>query len=340
MSKSVCAIKVNGAPATVQILPLGRHVSADGNEFVLDEQGMAEIVGAFNSRKNQMVIDYEHQTLSGDIAPAAGWIKALYARGADGLWAEVEWTKRARQFLGGCEYRYLSPVFVKDMADMRVVGLLNAALTNQPAIDGMSPLGQEAVVKGPLARDDKDSTKEERMLLKELMEIVGLKEDGTKQEALAALKEMLGELRDLRGLMARVRDALGLKDDAPAPEVEGTLAALAQSALMAEELKEKLIAAEAALSGSEARELVEHAMKQGKVSPAQKDWAMDYAMRDAEAFRVFAAKAPVSVPLGGTLKVQPAMGGARGLCALQAEVNKALGLSENRFRKFSKKEEA
>jgi len=123
----------------IQLIPFGYHTTSSG-DFLLDDEALKLVVSTFDSQVNDLVVDYEHQTLSGKEAPAAGWIKKLVNRGAQGLWGLVEWTERAKGYLARQEYRYLSPVFLKRQADGRVVRLLNAGLTNAPEIDGMEAL--------------------------------------------------------------------------------------------------------------------------------------------------------------------------------------------------------
>jgi len=123
----------------IQLIPFGYHVTSKG-DFLLDEEALKLVVNTFDAQVNELVVDYEHQTLSGKEAPAAGWIKKLMNRGRQGLWGLVEWTERATGYLGRKEYRYLSPVFLKRQSDGRVVRLLNAGLTNAPEIDGMVAL--------------------------------------------------------------------------------------------------------------------------------------------------------------------------------------------------------
>ncbi len=130
----------NDAPEEVQLLPTG-EVSPKGKmQFLVDEEGMQSMLAAFRKSGTDLVIDYEHQSLSGSEAPAAGWIKDLLDKGAEGLWAKVQWTDRAKEYLRKREYRYISPVVLVRKKDGRAVELLGAALTNLPAIDGMAPV--------------------------------------------------------------------------------------------------------------------------------------------------------------------------------------------------------
>jgi phage I-like protein len=133
----------NDSPlALVQLLPYG-WVRTDKGVFLVDEQAMRETAADMASRSNQVVIDYEHQTLAGTEAPAAGWIEQIVPRGGEGLWAQVRWTERAREYISRGEYRYLSPVVHIRTSDRRVIKLHSAGLTNTPAIDGMASLDSQ-----------------------------------------------------------------------------------------------------------------------------------------------------------------------------------------------------
>lgn len=417
MDKDICLTHaLKGAPAVIQLIPFGRHETPKGI-FILDKSAIKNVMEDFSTRKNQMVIDYEHQTLSGSVAPAAGWINKLLDKGAGGIWAEVEWTHRARQFLGGCEYRYLSPVFLTQREDHRVVRLVNAALTNDPAIDGMAPLVGKADAgdrgdplkrkeeKGSLKGEKKkalmvtngcDKTREPKALqfkgkdtgspfngkggnkgeglatsphmgtceragslltgegiglpirrkeekMEKVLEALGLdikmaEARESEEKALGAIGRMRSELETLGGLLDGVRSTMGLESNAGLAEIEGTLVAMKAEAGEAAELRQRVRQGEAALIELDARELVAHAMKEGKVTPAQKDWAHEYAMRDADSFRTFVAKAPSVVPVAtGEYKagLEGRVKRSGGVCQVQGHVNRALGLSDERFLRFA-----
>jgi phage I-like protein len=335
---------LKGAPREIQVIPSGWHSTGKG-DFLLDSEAALQVIEDFNSRENQMVIDYEHQSLGGGIAPAAGWIKDLTYRGDEGLWALVEWTGRARQYLQGCEYRYLSPVFLRREEDSRVVRLINAALTNNPAIDGMVPVTGGAAQEPwhVLSRETDNNAgnnegaepcpaeRKEEELMQKVLEALGLQNTEGEDRAIEAIGVMRRELEDLGESLGKIREALGLGPEAGDTDLEGSLFAMKQAAVETESLRKEL-------EGQEAREMVALAMKEGKVSPAQKDWAMDYALRDTESFRVFVASAPVVVPVG---EVSRGYGIKRKstVCPVQAEVNRALGLSDERFMKYTNKEE-
>jgi phage I-like protein len=128
-----------GAPEWIHLLPLGTLELTDNRDPIqVDQESLHQVIAAWQKRGNDLVIDYEHKTLSGEEAPAAGWIKEMQAR-PDGLWARVDWTERAANYIKNKEYRYFSPVLPLDEA-RRPTALLNAGLTNFPAINHLPPL--------------------------------------------------------------------------------------------------------------------------------------------------------------------------------------------------------
>jgi phage I-like protein len=354
---------IEGLPREIQIIPFGHHETEKG-PFILDEEGMAAVMEDFNARVNDMVIDYEHQSLSGGEAPAAGWIKRLFSvtpssptesrgeRGglAPGIWASVQWTERARRYLGNGEYRYLSPVFLKRLSDGRVVRLLNAALTNQPAIDGMAPVVNRAqpgttnrARPGATSREGSGATGKSKNIVKEekvmkrLLMMLGLPDTAEEADAVEKLEALKAETATLKADINEVYGLLGLEGSAALSEVKGTVIALKQAASQVEALREKVAALEAELMRRGAEEVVADAMKGGKITPAQRDWAFEYAVRDPEGFRVFAAKAARVIHTGEVAGGTPPGGMSYWQAGdIQRQVNKALGISEEIFRKHNK----
>lgn len=341
---------VEGVPREIHILPYGRVETVKG-PFEVDDEGMALIIADFLSLRNDMVIDYEHQSLSGGEAPAAGWIKRLFpvfpggSRGdgnpprSAGLWAVVEWTPRAVDYLRNREYRYLSPVFLKTVSDGRVVKLINAALTNQPAIDGMEPVvnkDNDPHLTPVLRGGEGELEKRKEVSMEKLMELLGLKADATEEQALErvrAIKARVSEL-EARPVHEEVASALGLEQGADPVEAARAVMALRQGHDRAAGLAEKVAALEAELIRKEACGLVAQAMGQGKVTAAQRAWAEDYAVRDPEGFRAFVAGSPVIIHTG-----EVADGGIYSpgtlVDGVQMAVNRAMGISDETFRKYN-----
>ena len=128
---------VGGAPEVISVLPFGHVVSQKG-EFDVDEESLAAMKAQIAERGVDLVVDYEHQTLTGDRAPAAGWVKELFAE--DGhIKARVEWTLPAKQYLENKEYRYLSPVITVRKSDNKATGLHLPRPHPPPAARGAPP---------------------------------------------------------------------------------------------------------------------------------------------------------------------------------------------------------
>ena len=307
-----CKDLEGNVPKEIQVIPYGYSKTPKG-DFLLDEESAALVMSV--TQINDMVIDFEHQTLSGSEAPAAGWIKELVNKGKEGIWAVVEWTEKAKQYIANKEYRYVSPVFLVRQSDKRVMRLFNVALTNSPNIDGMVPLVnkdgrlQESPVQvsrgEPGVRPSiqvsrgepgvRPSNNKEVQSMKKVLEVLGLAEGATEDAVVAAINT----LKQPSQIVASkaVIEALGLKEGAAESEVTGTIMAMKQSHTQTGDLAGKVKELSDKLSARDADDLVTMAMKEGKVTAAQKPWAEEYAKKDPEGFRVFVAKAAVVVPM-------------------------------------------
>lgn len=134
--------------AWVHLLPAGTFTGLDGRGPYVAPNPEAIVQASRRAAgRRQMVVDYDHATdliqlkpqVSGDPIPAAGWIVGMQAR-ADGVWGLVEWTERAAALLARREYRYLSPVFRTDRKTGAVGAILRASLTHTPNLDQLTAL--------------------------------------------------------------------------------------------------------------------------------------------------------------------------------------------------------
>lgn len=146
-SIGICTADLPPAGNEFQLFPAGQFRTQDGRPkdapaWYIDGEIASRIIESFRAKKNPMVVDYEHQTVltkdNGKPAPAAGWVHDLEWREGKGLFAVgVKWTDAAKASIQADEYRYISPVFNYDKLTGAVLRLHNAALTNNPALDGM-----------------------------------------------------------------------------------------------------------------------------------------------------------------------------------------------------------
>ena len=290
----------NNLIESFRLLPCGQIETRDYGPFLADEAAFAAIIASFESIGNDLVIDYEHSTLSGGEAPAAGWIEKLVNKGSEGLWATVKWTEKAAKQLTAREYRYFSPVVMKRTSDNRAVMIHSVALTNSPNIKHLEPLVNKAQVSF-LTPDTPTGTskKENIVMLKKLIEMLKLKAEATEAEVMSAVGSLVTKIAEApeTKIPGEVLKTLGLKADATLPEVKGTILALKSGSDSSADLVTRLADLEQKLSGREADDLVAIALKAGKITPSQKAWAEGYAKSDPEGFRAYTEAATVVVPL-------------------------------------------
>jgi phage I-like protein len=253
-----------------------------------------------------MVIDYEHQTEEGTEAPAAGWIKKLINRGAEGLWAVVEWTDRAREYLARREYRYFSPVFWLSKGTRKLFEVDRAALTNAPRLNRIRPI---------VAKHTDITHKEAAMeLLKKLIAAMHLSEDATEDDVIAAVTAKADGADKVAA--KEVLEALGMNEDADAVSIVAKIEEIKVAGAGKTETEQELAtlrkdhdALKAKWDTRERDDRVAAALGAGKITPAQKEWAEGYALADPEGFDAFVAKAPQIVPLEELDKGKADMGG-------------------------------
>lgn len=339
-------VEVSGVPSEIKILPLGRVHSQKG-DFTVDDESVELIRKQFKDRKLDLVIDYEHQTLADVQAPAGGWIKDIY-KGDDALIAKVEWTPKATEYLKNKEYRYLSPVVMVRKRDQKATALHSVALTNTPAIDGMFPVVNSLTIED---YSEGGTT----MDLKEIAKALGLPETATEEEVKKAveeagkaaqkIKEMEGKGEGSTGEGAdasaevvansTILKLLELDENAKTEDVAASIMALKAggdkaTAATVLALKEKI-------ERKEAEEAVQLALKEGKITAAQTDWAREYALKDADGFKKFMDKAVAVVPQGKmALKDAPAENTKTD--DVDMAILKNCGISEEDMKKYYKKE--
>lgn len=334
----VCKDMDGIVPTEIQVIPAGFHATPKG-DFICDGESARLVMEDFESHKNDMVTDYEHQTFSGAEAPASGWIKKLINKGADGIWAVVEWTEKAKQYIANKEYRYVSPVFLKRVKDNKVVRLINVALTNQPNIDGMVPLINKLQIM--------QNKEKEEVMDKELLKLLGLAEAATLADVIACINKLKADVAGVTAVVANktVLDALGLKEGTGESEVVATIMAHKQSATALEGLTAQVHKLTDELQKKETEDVeamvnkaIEGDEKGSKLLPAQKDWALDYAKKDLPGFKIFLNKATYQVIKEKVAGDTPAEKGPV-LDAAQLQVNKLMGINNETFKKFAPKKE-
>ncbi len=225
-----------------------------------------------------LVIDYEHASLNADTAPdpakageAAGWF-SVDAR-EDGIYAvNVSWTDEASERLKARKFRYFSPVVFRDPKTREITGVLNAALTNNPATKGQKPLVASA-------------TTQEKPMSK-LATLVKLAADAT-EDAIAAEVSKAIDGREL---------LLAATGKATVGEASAAIATWKKDAEQVAALSAKLAELEGKQKAGEVLSLIKAAQAEGKVAPAQVALLEKMGARSMDELKEFLSAAPKVLP--------------------------------------------
>jgi phage I-like protein len=327
--------EMTGAPGEFQLLPEGK-IEINGEEPIyLDAAAAQEIIAYFKQRGLDMVIDYEHQTLSDVQAPAAGWAKDLLWKGKEGLWVSMrEWTKKATDYLNNKEYRYFSPVMIIRASDRKIIRIINVALTNTPAINNLEPI----VAKLNFEQIDKED-----LNMKKLKELLGLAADAAEEKVTEAVIVLVNKLKVFETAAPVIAckellDALGAKAEAGKDEVIQIVASLKAPGDVAKELSMKVAALSTELAAIKQNDLVTLALKDGKTSPEELDkWGRDLALKNPESFKTIVLSRPAGsvIPVADIIVAKDKGGIVTD--EVQAAVNKQMGVDQATFEKYNKK---
>lgn len=341
---------ITGATSEIQLVPIGDwngKAVSDGPgktkyiSFSVTESDIAQMVNNFAKLGRDLVVDYEHQTLSGEEAPAAGWIKQLVDKGKDGLWAMVEWTDRAKQYLSSREYRYLSPVFTLNGVDRKSglksgAMLLNAALTNDPFFSELKPI----VSKTTQGVEQKTSftflSQEIPMnkLIARLREIYNLAAEATEDDIIAKVDGMHASAAPAISAKTEIFAALGLSATATVEEAKARIVAAKQGSENVQTLQTRIASMEADRLNERAEAIVAKGVNDGKILPASKEHMMSWAKKDLTGFEAYIAKAAV---IGPITPIGDVSGDTRatGVTDVDLLVAKNLGVSADALKKHN-----
>ncbi|WP_081473817.1 phage protease [Desulfocurvibacter africanus] len=287
-------------PEWVQLIPAGPTVTGqDGRSWRFGEVEARSVLAWFSGRGGApLLMDWEHASErlapQGKEAPAAGWITALELR--DGaLWGRVEWTERAAGQVSRKEYRFLSPVFLHTKDDRRILKLVSIALTNTPNFL-QTALNQE--------RQEVD------MDLTALFAALGLSAGSTLEQVVTAVNSLKTDLVTARN-----------QAETPSLDKYVPRADYQAAVLKAENAASELASFKKAQQDAEVEAIIETGLKDGKVTPATKDFYKAQCQQEGGLAR-----------LKEFLKVAPVIGGDSGLEGKKPESqSKALNAEERKL---------
>jgi phage I-like protein len=274
-------------PTEFRLFKAGKNKTLKG-EFIYSSRSQKDCAEFAAELDRPLAIDYEHASLNAAQAidpkkagEAAGWF-SVEAR-KDGLWAtKVEWVDDAAALLTARKFRFFSPVVTFDKATREVTGVINAALTCNPATMGQTPLVASVTTQEPRP-------------MKLIASLVSLSADATEE----AIASAVTKLTDERALL------LALTGKGSVAEASGTIAAWKSGSEQAAALSARVAELEGVQKSAEVLSLLEKASAEGKVAPAQKDLLIKMGNRDVEELKAFLSAAPKLMP---TASKEPAAG--------------------------------
>nr|VFJ90849.1 MAG: Mu-like prophage I protein [Candidatus Kentron sp. LFY] len=264
VSAMAVEIPESGVTSELHLLPPGPFRTVDGrpeecDDWQLDAGIAGRVIALVAARKTDILVDFEHQSLrsvhNGRRAEAAGWIPRTLEWREGGLFAtDVSWVGDTAQLIREKKYRYTSTVFMYHARDGNVTDIISVALTNTPALDGLDALAE--LSRNPLfeLEDDPVTDEERAVLVAERDRLAG------ENTSLSVEKEKLST--KLAALTVEHEKLKTDYDDMKKKEHEAALA---------REKKEK-------------EGLIEAALKDGRLLPAQKEWAEKQPMNGLREF--------------------------------------------------------
>lgn len=347
----------------VLLIPAGTFSGRDGRgPYHAGDRAKLEQIAEMTRRyagTTDILVDYEHQSRNsqenGRPAPAAGWVKEVQARD-DGLYGRVEWTANAAMAIKGREYRYVSPVYFHKK-DGEILALQSVALTNVPNLD-MVEISAHSVFQSQPHQTE--------VTMKRVLAALGLAEGTSEDDVLTAVNSLLTSSTAIAAAAGLTKDAkseqiqlavqsafadrkkiaiaAGQAENAPVDAIVAAFAA-AHTAGAVDPTKYVPIAAFQEVRNqvdtlvnrqveSDAETAVAAAMRAGKITPAQKDWAISLHKADISMFNDFVGKAPVLTSAQRASIAPPASGSqTASLEDADLAVMRQLGLTAEDFAK-------
>lgn len=315
-------------PEWVHILPAGHIEGRDGRSFELPNP--ATVVDAFAANGADLPVDFEHQAdnpaakAAGPIR-AAGWIKGLKAT-AEGVFARIEWTARAREMIAAREYRYISPVLRYNRETRRIGGITGAGLVHKPNLHLTALSAAEGAPDIP-AKDKAAPAPGEAAgaALADIARGLGLDPATAPEEIAAGVLRMIASFRALYGKMTgkaapEATALMEVQDVVPDP-------ARYMPALAFEELVRDHGATVQKARDQLVTQKVEKALAEGHLTQGMKQWATALCRSDEAAFDAYCSGVPRFAYLfGEVIKGRPAVSGRSPADPTAESVEAQLGL--------------
>ncbi len=306
-------------PSEFLVIKFGKTEYTKNNElgeYELTDVDADKIIAEFKKKNRDLVIDYEHQSISGNQAPAAGWISDL-VKTSDGIVAKVKyWVEDARKLLESGAYRYLSPILY--MSRRTPVALHSVAITNNPAtISCPALVTSEGLTDVNASHTIEISVDETILINKQEVNELTIQRDKLRKIQMEKIKEIaealgvsvieladkqMDEVKTVEAINAKIvefKEAVATLSKEKTELL--TLHEVADFGALTLKIKGLVPASDLAvltdkLATIDAEKSVAKAFSDKKLVEAQREWAMSYAKTSPEGFKAFCEKCPAVAP--------------------------------------------
>ena len=330
------------APDWIQVFPSGTFSGRDGRgPYTCDPAAVVARTREHNGPVD-IPVDYDHQlehtAMNGRPAIAAGWITELEAR-ADGVWGRVEWTDKGKAHVAAREYRYVSPAYYYQQDTGDIQAIESVALTNVPNLTGLKALAAREPGLNLFTGDITMS------FLKTMASVLGITDvEPTEAAVETAARRVMADVGAMKSAMSVMAEAAKTDDKTPGGIAKAvqSIAARAEhpdvSKYVPVETFNTVNAELSRMKAAQSLALVEQGKAEGKISPALEGWAKGAAASAPEAFKKFLEVAPDLRPgsrATQTVTATPPEGTSSGLDATAKAICRAMGISEDDYKKAS-----
>lgn len=230
------------------LVPAGRFGGRDGRQWVNDQPDA--VIASITAMNRQVVLDEEHATeirgAKGEPAPARGFF-VDYENRQGAIYGKVDLNAIGQQKLKDREYKYYSPAYYYEPSTRRITGLSSVGLTNKHNLD--LP-----------ALNTPQPNEESPMDCTAIAVALGLNTDATETQIMAAISAL--KLRHHTALNSAETPDPGKYVPIETHQLALNRAEKAEQALATNQ--------EAALKAA-AEALIDQAVKDGKIAPANRD---------------------------------------------------------------------
>lgn len=307
-------------PTELVLFEAGINETTKG-DLLFDEESVRRTREAYEDKgQERLPWDYDHGMMSfissAETGKAAGWWSPEWRDDGSMVAADIEWTPAADKGIRDKEWLYYSPAVellpsgLDESDPMRVVRVINAAITNLPATKNQRPMVASETQPG-----DTGATKEDK---RDTMSTELLKLLGAKSEA-----EAMGVVTQLHACHAALFTALGVDGiEQLLPAVEKLKATAATATGLADKVRELT----GKLTDGERETLIAQLNDAGKLPEALHAWART---QDLDSLKKFGDAAPAHPKYKG--HEEAGGGDTVVLTDAQKEAARQLGYTEEEY---------